>query len=59
MTDMNREHENMRDLFPRSIICGKRPAYDYTPITSSLTKEVQRTGEENDIELFTKKDGQQ
>jgi len=57
MTDMNREHENMRDLFPRSIICGGRPAYDYKPITSALTKEVQTTGEENDIELFPKKDG--
>jgi len=58
MTDMNQEHENMRDLFPRSIICGKRPAYDYKPIISAaLTKEVQRTSEENDIELFPKKDG--
>jgi hypothetical protein len=52
LTDMNKQHEDMRDLFPKSIICGGRPAYDYKPITSAQTKEVQATGEENDVKLF-------
>jgi hypothetical protein len=52
LTDMNKQHEDMRDLFPSSLICGKRPAYDYKPITSAQTKEVQSTGEENDVKLF-------
>lgn len=52
LTDMNKQHEDMRDLFPSSIICGGRPAYEYTPITSAQTKEVQATGEENDVKLF-------
>jgi hypothetical protein len=52
LTDMNKQHEDMRDLFPSSLICGGRPAYDYTPITSAQTKEVQSTGEENEVKLF-------
>jgi hypothetical protein len=52
LTDMNREHQNLLELFPSSIICGNRPKYEYTPITSAETKEVVRTGEENDIKLF-------
>ena len=52
LTDMNRQHEDMRDLFPKSIICKNRPAYEYTPITSSVTENVVATGKEDDIELF-------
>jgi len=52
LTDMNRQHEDMRDLFPSSIICKNRPAFEYIPITSSKTKEVSKTGNEDDVDLF-------
>ena len=52
LTDMNRQHQDMKDLFPKSIICKKRADYDYIPITSTKTKEVSETGNEDDVELF-------
>jgi hypothetical protein len=52
LTDMLRQQKDMHDLFPRSMIVGKRPLFEYIPITSSVTEEVVTTGKEDDIDLF-------
>lgn len=52
LTDMLRQQKDMHDLFPRSMIVGKRDLFEYTAITSTKTQEVSTTGKEDDIELF-------
>lgn len=52
---MIEQHDNMRMVFPSSMIVGGRPQIVAKMITSSQTKEVRETGEENDVELFKKK----
>lgn len=52
LLDMKREHDNMIDTFPSSMIVGGRGKIDVTIVTSSRTKEAFRTGEDNDTTLF-------
>lgn len=49
------EHNNLLETMPSSFFVGGRPHLLVTYITSSKTKEVYRTGEDNDIDLFPKK----
>lgn len=52
---MIEQHDNMRTIFPKSLIVGSRQKIDAKMITSSTTKQARETGEENDVELFNKK----
>lgn len=54
LIDINREHWKIRHTFPGSIFIGRRPDIKITIITSSKTKAMYETGEENDVELFKK-----
>jgi len=49
------EHNNLLETMPSSWFVGGRPHLQVTYVTSSKTKEVYRTGEDNDIDLFPKK----
>lgn len=49
------EHTNLLETMPSSWFVGGRPHLQVTYITSGKTKEVYRTGEDNDIDLFPKK----
>lgn len=55
LLDIKREHDNLRQKFPSSIVVGGRPALDIKIVTSSKTDEAFRTGKEDDVELFNKK----
>lgn len=52
LIDIDREHKEMRVLFPNSLVIGNRPDLDIKLVTSGKTKEVFETGEENDIDPF-------
>lgn len=49
------EHKKLLKTFPSSIFVGGRKEIDSEIITSSKTKEVYQTGEDNDVELFDNK----
>lgn len=49
------EHTNLLETMPSSWFVGGRPHLQVTYITSGKTKEVYRTGEDNDIDLFPTK----
>lgn len=54
LIDMNREYTSYIQREPQSwsIFLGKKPLIPIIIITSSTTKEVYATGEENDVNLF-------
>jgi hypothetical protein len=52
LLDIEREHNNLRTMFPSSLVCGSRPALKSIIITSSRTEETFRTGQDNDIDLI-------
>lgn len=54
LLDLDREHKNILRTFPSEIFVGGRDTVDIKIITSTETKEVYKTGEENNIELFKK-----
>ena len=39
-------------MFPSSMVVGDRPEIKLNLITAAVTKEMRRTGEENDIDIF-------
>jgi hypothetical protein len=49
------DHNNLLETMPSSWFVGGRPHLQITFITSAKTKEVYRTGEDNDLDLFPKK----
>lgn len=55
LADIQREWKDLTMTLPGSIFVGGRPALAITFVSSANTKEVYRTGEENDLELFDKK----
>ncbi len=55
LIDLKREHDNMIDMFPSSLIVGSRGKIDIQVVTSSRTKESFRTGADDDVQLFDKK----
>ena len=55
LLDLKREHDNMIDTFPSSLIVGGRGKIDVVIVTSGRVKENFRTGEDNDIDLKPKK----
>lgn len=54
LRDLVREREALIEKFPGSLFVSNKEPIDITLITSKNTKEVFKTGEENDIELFKK-----
>ena len=54
LISMDREHKNLRETFPGSWFVGDRPGVEFNIITSAKTKQVAETGEENDVDLFSK-----
>ncbi len=57
LRDIKREHDNLRTMFPSSFflrLAGIKEL-QVTLVTSAKTKEVFKTGEENDVDLFHKK----
>ncbi len=55
LADIVREHNNILEKWPSSMFVGGRPKLNVTFVSSGKTKEVYRTGEENDIDVFKKK----
>jgi hypothetical protein len=54
LADIQREWKDLTGTFPGSIFLSKR-TLNITFVTSGKTKEVYRTGEDNDLELFDNK----
>lgn len=52
LRDLVRERESLVEKFPGSFFISNKEKIEITLITSKNTKEVFKTGEENDIELF-------
>lgn len=68
LIDIDREHKNMCQTFPNTIVVGKRHEIGYqedekgnvikkgiTIIKSLKTDDIYKSGQENDVELFKKK----
>lgn len=54
LQDLVRERETLIEKFPGSFFIANKEVIEITLITSKNTKEVFKTGEENDIDLFKK-----
>jgi len=52
LVSIKQEHQNLRLMFPSSMVVGDRPEIKLNLITSAVTKEMRRTGEENDVDIF-------
>ncbi len=52
LLDIKREHDNLRQQFPSSLIVGSRPELEVEIITSSRTESVYEAGTEDDISVF-------
>lgn len=52
LLDIKREHDNLRQQFPSSVLVGGRPALEIEIITSSRTTDVYETGSEDDVTIF-------
>lgn len=55
LADIVREHKDLLGTWPSSMFVGGREPLQVTFVSSANTKEVYRTGEENDIEVFPTK----
>jgi hypothetical protein len=54
LVDFKRSHDNLRQKWPSSMVCGSSDPLELKLVTSSKTKKTFETGEENDVELFKK-----
>jgi hypothetical protein len=54
LVDLNNEHRIIRQTFPSSIFIGGRPDIEIVIVSSDKTKEVMKTGKENDVDVFKK-----
>lgn len=52
LIDLNNEHRIIRQTFPSSLFIGGRTDIEITIVSSTATKKVMETGEENDIDIF-------
>lgn len=52
LVDMIKMHKTYREVWPNSMFIGSRKDIEYKIISSSDTKKVMETGEENDIKMF-------
>jgi hypothetical protein len=51
---MKTQHDNIRQKFPSSIVCGGRPEIEIVVVTSSQAAESFRTGKDDDNDVFKK-----
>lgn len=58
LLDLNREHDNTITMFPSSLVCSLfgRKKIDVTIVTSTRTVEAFKTGLDDDVNVFPKKD---
>jgi len=54
LIDIDRQHKDMRMIWPNTLIIGDKPDLDIIVIKSIKTEQVYKTGQENDIDLFKK-----
>lgn len=54
LIDLSNEHRIVLKTFPSSLFVGNRKEIPIKIVSSSTTKKIMETGEENDIELFKK-----
>lgn len=54
LLDLNREHNNLLQMFPSSLFVGSRPKIHVTIVTSARTQKSFATGQDNNVNLFTK-----
>jgi len=52
LISIKQEHDNLRKLFPSSLVVGSRTELVLDLVTSTKTKAVFESGEENNVELF-------
>lgn len=50
--DLKREHDNLLDTFPGSLLITNREKVEIKIITSTRTKEVMETGKDDNVNLF-------
>lgn len=55
LRDIKREHDNVLTIAPTSWFVGNRPKIDIILVTSAKTKEIYKSGQEDDTKLFPKK----
>lgn len=54
LVDLDNEHRILKRTIPQSWFVGSRPDIAITIVSSSATKQVMESGEENDIDIFKK-----
>ena len=56
LLDLKREHDNLIDVFPSSVVCGilGREKIDVTIVVSLKAEQDFKSGSDNDIKLFDK-----
>jgi hypothetical protein len=52
LIDLANEHRIIRNTFPGSVFVGRRPDVEIKIVSSSATKKVMESGEENNIDVF-------
>ena len=55
LIDLNREHDLVITTFPGSLFVGDRPMIEITVVTSAKTDADFATGQDNDVDVFQKK----
>jgi len=55
LIDLKREHDNLRQTFPSSLVCSSRPEIVLEIVTSTKTDKAFETGKDDDVKLFGKK----
>jgi hypothetical protein len=54
LVDIKREHDDIRQTWPGSMICGGRPELEITIVTSTRTGDAFKNGKDDDISLRPK-----
>ena len=54
LLDLKREHDNIIDMFPSSLVCGSRGKIEVVIVTSSRADEAFKTGKDDDTSVFKK-----
>jgi hypothetical protein len=56
LIDLNREHDNMIDVFPSSLVCSMfgREKIEIIIVTSGRTERTFETGKDDDVDVFKK-----
>ena len=55
LVDMKREHDTLCEVFPGSLFLKSRDDIKIDIVTSAKTEDTFKTGQDNDVSLFSKK----